>query len=263
MLSDLMERLVGITQMGTLVYPIKGGAPEDEGGADDEGTEDADEGEEETDEEDDYTPPTKAELEKMKLALSKANKEAAQRRHWLDAAGIDPRTGNPYVNDDDDEQEVPKPGPARKRKAADDDADDTPAGVDPAEVARMQKQWKIDQKRGAQREARLVSALGKTAAQAALAEAGWNGKGANLIERMIDLSNIEVDDSGEIIGLAEQIADVKTDMPEWFKQARQKRQRPAGSSADVDGADKGSVKPPAEPVGWLQRLENQFQGIDE
>ncbi len=262
MLSGLMERLVGITQMGTLVYPVKGGAPEDDGGAEDEGTEDVDEGTDE-EEEDDYTPPTKEEFLRMQTGLKKANKEAAQRRHWLDEHGIDPRTGKPYDSDGDGEEETLKPGPVKKRKAADDDEDDTPTGIDPAELLKFQKQARIDAKRSAQKEARLMQALGKSAAKSALAEAGWNGKAANVIERMIDLSEIEIGDDGEVIGLEEQIAEIKSDMPEWFKQARQKRVRPAGSSADVDGADKGNAKPPAEPVGWLQRLENQFQGIDE
>jgi len=263
MASDF-NPFIGLTDLGSHVFRIMGGAPEDEGaeGVEDAEVDDAAGGAEDT-EVDDYVPPTKEQFERMQAGLKKANREAAQRRHWLDENGFDPRTGKPYDPDADEDAVAEKPAKVKKRKDADDE-DETPVGISPAEYAKMQKQARIDSKRAAQKEARLMSALGKTAAKSALADAGWNGKGASVIERMIDPSEIEIGDDGEIIGLDEQIADIKADMPEWFKQARAPRRvKPAGSSADVDGADKSSAKPAAEPVGWLQRLENQFQGVDE
>jgi hypothetical protein len=259
MLLDLLY-----TDMGTLMFPIKGGAPEDGGDTgEDSGEEGEEETEEEVEEEDDYTPPSKDEFTRMQAALKKANREAAQRRHLLDQNGIDARTGKRYDEEEDDADEDIKTPPLKtKRKTTDGDEEET-SGIDPAELAKLQKQARIDSKRAAQREARLMTALGKSAAKSALAEAGWNGKGANVIERMIDLSEIEIGDDGEIIGLDDQIAEVKGDMPEWFKQARVKRVRPASSGADVNAADKGNGAPPAESKGWLQRLEDQFQGIEE
>lgn len=261
MLGDERNWLIGLTRLGSPVFQISGGAPEDEGADDDADVDDVeDDGGE--DAEDDYKPPTKDEFARMQAALKKANGEAANRRHMLDQHGIDPRTGKRYDEEDDETEEDDQPVKPKRKSA--DDVDDQPK-VDTAAINRLQKQNRIEQKRAAQREARLTAALQKSAASAALTEAGWNGQGGPLIERMIDLGEIEIDDQGDVIGLQEQIAEIKSSMPGWFKETRTTRRRvkAANGAADVDGSDKTTAPPVTEPIGWLQKLENQFQGIDE
>lgn len=267
-------KLIGFTAAGMPVYSITGGAPEgeSEGGDEPEGEPNGDQPEGEAD---DYTPPSKDEYKRMADALKKANGEAAQRRRWLDENGIDPRTGQRY---DAEEDEEPQPraqarpaAPAKKAAtAAEEDTveEDVKAGrqISEADLAKLERERRIEGKRAAQREATLTRALTKKATAAALSEAGWNGKGAGLIERMIDLTDVEVDDEGEIIGLAEQIAEVKTEMPEWFKKARVASARAANGSGarEVDGADKsgGTKVKPKDSNGWLSKISEQIDGVE-
>lgn len=263
-------KLIGFTAAGVPVYSVTGGAPEDgsEGEEDDPaGQPDGGEGEGEAD---DYVPPSREEYERMTRALKKANTEAAQRRRWLDEHGIDPRNGKAYdaeEGEDGDPQPrtqatQPKPKPENSAE------EDVQAGrrISEEDFAALEKQRRVEGKRAAQREASLTRALAKKATAAALAEAGWNGKGAQLIERMIDLGEIEVDDEGEVIGLADQIADVKNEMPEWFRRTRAAAGRPANGSGarEVDGADKaaGNAKPkPKDKNGWLTAISQQIDGV--
>lgn len=260
-------KLIGYTELGLPVYSVVGGAPEGEGGGEGESEDDANEqndgegGESEQNQgaEEEYAPPTKAEYAKMQAALKKANGEAAQRRKWLDEHGIDPRSGRRYDSDEGDEDEGAKSKP-KARKKAEDDEDDTPR-ITQTDLDKLEKLRKTEGKRAAAREATLTRALTKKAVAAGLADAGWNGKGANLIERMIDLSELEIDDEGEVIGLESQIADVKTEMPEWFKKARPKSAA-NGGAREVDGAEKQTVKKvkPRDPNGWLSKVSAQIDG---
>lgn len=266
MLGDERNWLIGLTRLGSPVFNISGGAPEDGDEGADEGDAEEETGEEgEEEAEDDYTPPTKDEFVRIQAALKKANREAANRRHLLDKHGIDPRTGQRYDEDEEGEDDTPSPKTSKRKKQADEEEEDQPDEKESPAHTKLRKDFRIAQKRSAQREALLTSALSKKAAAAALAEAGWNGQGAGIIERMIDIGDVELDDEGEIIGLDEQVAEVKQSMPGWFKATRNttRRVKAANGAADVDGGDKVTKPPAAEPVGWLQRLENQIQGIEE
>lgn len=66
----------------------------------------------------------------------------------------------------------------------------------------------------------------RSAAKAALLEAGLNDASPSQLKRlvgMLDMADIDVDDDGEVDGLDEQISDIKTDFPMLFKTAERKR----------------------------------------
>lgn len=248
--------LLGRTRNGKLVFQVAGGAPEDEGTEGDEG----DEGEGDEDVQPEYTPPSADEWLRAQAALKRANSEAATRRHYLEQNGIDPRTGK--RDDADDEEDAPAPKPAARKRKADDDEDEQLPGIDPAEFEKLQKARRTEGKAAARREAQLMQALSKNAATVALTSAGWNGNGAGVIEKMIDLSEIQIDDDGNVLGIDEQVLEIKNVMPSWFKQPRAKREKPAGSAADVDGGDKGSAPPLPETKSWLTRINDQIDGVE-
>lgn len=260
-------QLIGYTDGGMPVYSVTGGAPEGEdGGAGEDAPEDGEDAPEEQPE-DQYAPPSKEEWVRTQAALRRANKEAADRRKWLDKHGIDPRNGTRYDADEDEDTEDEQPAPKPKAKKKPDDGDDGEIRITQADLDRLDRQRRSEGKRAAAREATLTRALAKKGIAAGLQEAGWNGKGASLIERMIDVSELEIDDEGEIIGLADQIADVKTEMPEWFKRPRATRAANTsganGGAREVDGADKRGKQPVKnEPNGWLTRISAQIDGQD-
>lgn len=256
--------LIGFTTGGLPVYTMRGGAPEGEGeGTGSEADDGAEEDDSEDSKEDDYEPPTKEEWARYQAAMKKANGEAASRRKWLEANGINPRTGVRYDAEEEGEgEEEIRPKPKAKAKSADSEEDPTQA-VTSAELARLEKLRRTEGKKAAAREAQLVSALTKAAAQNALRTAGWNGKGASIVDRMIDLGEVEIDDEGNVVGLDDQIAEVKAEMPDWFKPVRgaSKSRGTNGSGArEVDGSDKGTTKTAEKPKSWIDRLADQFDG---
>lgn len=267
-----MQRLqfIGYTEGGMPVYSVTGGAPEGDDGGDagdqDQGDTGADDGGNDG-EQDDYTPPSKEDWVRTQAALRKANKEAANRRRWLDSHGINPQNGERYDADegDDSADEDERPTKPKVKKAADDD-DKKNSGpvITQEDLDRLDKLRRTEGKRAALRETTLTRALSKKAVAAELAAAGWNGKGAGLIERMIDLGDLEIDDDGEVIGLAEQVADVKNEMPDWFRKPRSTRQTTTGANGgarEVDGGDKRGQQPkPKESNGWLTRISAQIDG---
>lgn len=77
----------------------------------------------------------------------------------------------------------------------------------------------------------------RAAAKAAFLEAGLQGGTPDRVSRvvrMLDLDSIEIDDSGDVTGLVDQVAAIKKDYPELFSPADKRPPR-------VTGAD----KPPA------------------
>jgi hypothetical protein len=75
-----------------------------------------------------------------------------------------------------------------------------------------------EQERAAERvAAQWKPRLVKSAARAALAEAGAKKTAIARLARAIDLDSVEVDDDGEIDGLEDQIEELKDDLPELFK----------------------------------------------
>lgn len=192
---------------------------------------------------DDWTPPTREEYEETIGKLKTASGEAAARRKYLRANGIDPKTGQKIQADDPD----PEPAAAK---------DDQPQGQSAAEVKRqVEKAAAEAELRGLRKTKALV-----TGVNGALADAGWNGQRLNSLMKLIDLDDVEVDDDGEINGLSEQIDSIKSEWPEFFKRTRSANtSNGAGGSgqngvtpAKVDAADKPAPKP--EPKGWAETV---------
>lgn len=199
---------------------------------------------------------SRSEWEKIRERLRKANKEAARRRAWLEEHGIDPRTGKPKprptLDDSDDEPPLPKP--------KDEEASSASEVVD---VQALQERWqKLTQreveKAATRAEMKYKLPLARAAAEAALARAGWSGKDLSKVMKLIDIDDIDLDDDGNVIGIEEQVEDLKEEFPEWFRRPRVSSRRPAASSSsgkstkDVGGADKPPVD--TKPKDWKRRL---------
>lgn len=85
----------------------------------------------------------------------------------------------------------------------------------------------------------------RSAARAAFLEAGLQGatpeRVAKLV-RMLDLDALDVDDSGDVTGLADQVASVKADYPELFKATEKRPPRlNTGDRPGTNGVPKRSA----------------------
>jgi hypothetical protein len=85
----------------------------------------------------------------------------------------------------------------------------------------------------------------RSAARAAFLEAGLQGvtpeRVAKLV-RMLDLDALDIDDAGDVTGLAEQVASVKADYPELFKPVEKRPGRlNTGDRAPSNGQPKRSA----------------------
>jgi hypothetical protein len=198
-----------------------------------------------------WTPPSREEYDNLVAAKRKADAEAAARRKYLRQHGIDPKTGLKVQPDPEPEpDDPPEPDPAK----------DAPRGATKAEVERAVRKAAAEAElRGLRKTKSLVVGFNE-----ALSEAGWNGSRLGALMKLVDLDEVEIDDDGEIVGLAEQIAQVKTDFPELFKRTRVSANPSNGAGgsgqngvtpAKVDTADK---KPPLpEPKDWAEALARQ------
>lgn len=200
-----------------------------------------------------WTPPTREEYEKLTAEKAKASAEAANRRKWLRAAGYDPKTGNKLEPDE------PDPAPAVP-KPQDPNAAPAPVpGMSEADVKRLvDKAVTETQLRGRRQMHSFTVGFNEE-----LAKAGWNGSRLGHLMRLLDFDDIDVDDDGEITGLAEQIENLKTDWPEFFKRNRSNPSKP-GAGSGQDGTPAGNVdladkKPPApEPKGWAETVADRL-----
>ena len=271
--ARLDGRLVNVYSDGTLLPVICGGSSDADSGdttasdttasdttasdttSGDTTTASSDSGGESEDDEDTVVL-SRSEWEKIRERLRKANKEAARRRAWLEEHGIDPRTGKPkprpILDDSDDEPPLPKP--------KDEEASSASEVVD---VKALQERWqKLTQreveKAATRAEMKYKLPLARAAAEAALARAGWSGKDLSKVMKLIDIDDIDLDDDGNVIGIEEQVEDLKEEFPEGFRRPRVSSRRPAASSSsgkstkDVGGADKPPVD--TKPKDWKRRL---------
>lgn len=227
---------------------------------------------------DDWTPPTRDQWQRVQGALKKANGEAGKRRRlakdmdrlgitdlptWLSARGLDPETGQPYGDDvvDPDEQD-------------DGIFDDH---VDPRDQRQRDRKYARDvtaaERRGAQRARdELVPILAQSAAVNALRDAGFTGNQARLERalRLIDASQLDVEMDGanfDIQGLDEQIEEIKSEFPEFFRrdgmEDARRGQRTSNrastrrsSSRDVDGGTGGRAS--GKPKTWAEQALGQM-----
>lgn len=233
--------VLGYRKDGRPVYAIAGGS-DDAPGPDDTADDDAAADQEPAD---DWAPPSREEYEKLIADKRKADGEAAARRKYLRAHGIDPKTGEKVKPDTEpDDVETPAADPAQQ-------------GLSQAEVKRAVERAQAEAQLKGTRQMRTFT----VGFNAALSEAGWNGSRLGSLMKLVDLDAVDIDDDGEITGLAEQIDDIKGEWPELFKRARNSAgsAKMDGSSgqnvtqaAKVDAADKPAPKP--EPKGWAQQI---------
>lgn len=195
-------RAIGLRKDGRPIWPVLGGSIEVEP------EEDGDSGEDETEE---WTPPSREEFEEILKSKRSANKEAMERRRYLEAHGIDWKTG--------------------EKRTADDDADK------PTATAKTETAKRAAERAAAKVEMRYKPALAKMAVKSALTDAGWNGKDTSMVMKLIDLDDIAVDDDGEVTGISDQVEAIRAEFPSWFKKTREPKSE-TGGSREVDGGRK-------------------------
>lgn len=226
-----------------------------------------DEDEEDTEDEDD-DPPTREELERINAAIRRNNAENKRYRLLSKQLG---RLG--YTTDQDldtwmrDNGLMPASS-APDRQEPDPDPDRQGDKNAPADQNQSKTEAKRHEARGAARvQARYEPALVRVGAKAALADAGWSGKNMAMALRLIDNTQVvvEFDDNGDPVfdGLEQQIDDLKSEFPMWFRPARQvvadPPRRRRVDSRDVDGGN-GRRTQRAKPKGWLESLDEQIRG---
>lgn len=199
--------------------------------------------------EDDWTPPTREEWEAHQAKLKTASGEAAARRKFLRAHGIDPKTGNKL-----------NPDPEPVQESDGDPKDAQPQGPSPAEVKRQVERAVAEAKVEGMRAAKeMVSNVNSV-----LEELGWNGQRLGLVMQLANLDGLDSDDKE---GIQEEFERVKGIFPEGFTPLRRARNSATAANgsggsgqngvtaAKVDAADK---KPPApEPKDWVEKLARQ------
>jgi hypothetical protein len=228
---------------GRPVWPVLGGATDDEddddlgldvtGGGKAGGKADPDEEDEDLDEddgqddgdkskEDDWKPPSRDEFERMQKALTETNAEAKRYRLRVRELRRDARTA---------ERTADKSG------AADD------------EVAARAKQDAADE---AERKYKPIAV--KSAARAALLAAGLNDGSDGVMRkllRLVDMEDVDLDEDGEVVGLDDQIDDIKDTFPKLFEKAEiEQPQKPGRPKvARINGANKQGGAPEPKTTG--------------
>jgi len=249
------KTIVGYRANGKPIYNIAGGSGEVTVSESDEDVEsdDSDDDDDKDDTtEDTWTPPTREVWEKTVAAKAKADSEAAARKRYLREAGLDPKTGKPIekptleIDLEDDDDVVQK--------------DDTKKD-DGFSREKLEKVFERNLEREvAKAEQRVRSQVTPliSAVPEALADAGWNGKNMGRMLRLLDLDSVEVDSDGEITGLAEQVAGLKEDFPEFFKRSRMKDVAKDVADASTVGAGKKKAPASEEEQDFKARLKNQI-----
>lgn len=130
-----------------------------------------------------------------------------------------------------------KKGVTSSRKKDDDDSDE-------------------DDDAPSQRTVALELKLKKSAAKAALLEAGLTGEAGRFV-RMLDFDDVDIDDDGDVDGLEDQIDELKDDYPEFFVDSKKPIRRRAPGSRDT-GSGRG--KADDKPKSSTARLAAQLVG---
>ena len=105
-------------------------------------------------------------------------------------------------------------------------------------------------------ESKWKGLLVSTAARTAFVEAGLSlpktdsDAAMSKVVRLLDLSEVEVNEDGQIEGLHEQVEDIKRDFPELFSTARR--------VARVDGADRS--QPSTKQATTAEKIASRFLG---
>lgn len=197
---------LGYRADGRPIWPIMGGAPEDDeedeaagGGEDDE--EDEGEGD---DEEDPFDGLSVGDKQRIKSSFEKAKSDAKRWREFAQG-----------------KTDVAPDGTKRKAKSEDDE-DDASTKTKSKTFTRRDLDDTREEARAAGRE-ELMPVLIEVAATHALAEAGMvlpkneEAREAKLarVMRLMDADDVRVED-GKLVGLSDAVAGLKRDFPEWF-----------------------------------------------
>lgn len=214
---------IGLRKNGAPIWPVLGGAIDVE----------PDENESADEEEEEWTPPTREDYEKLLNSKRAANKEAMDRRRFLEAHGIDWKTGERHGADEGErEGDEPK----------------TPTTSPKTESAK-----RAAERAAAKVELKYKPAVAKLAVKNALADAGWAGKDLGLVMKLIDLDDVSVDDDGEITGVSDQIEALKAEFPSWFKKKRDPNAE-TGGAREVDGGKGKTAVPTGDKNGWAETM---------
>lgn len=250
--------VVGYRANGKPIYNIAGGSidVDTDDLVDDD---DADDSDDSDDEKDEWVPPTKEEFERILAAKAKADSEAAARKRFLREAGFDPKTGKPIskpklvlddLDDDDDDDSDEEERRAEARKAA---KGESKARSNKAFERQLEREIAKTERRVRDEATALMAAVPE-----ALSEAGWNGKNLSRMLRLLDLDEIHVDSDGEIDGLTDQITELKSDFPEFFKRTRMKEAAKEVADTRTVGGRRKAAPPANENLSWTDRLKNEL-----
>lgn len=222
---------IGFLKDGSPIWPVVGGAidvePEDDGEPNDERSD--------GDGDDEWTPPTREEFEELLRSKRSANKEAMERRRYLEAHGIDWKTGERRERERD--------------RDTDDDAKTSPAKTESARRSAERAAAKV--------EMRYKPAIARLAVKGALTDAGWTGKDTSMVMKLIDLDDIAVDDDGEVTGITDQIEAIRAEFPSWFRKTREPKAETGGSS-ELDGGRKTAPTGGSAKNSWADNVASRL-----
>ena len=230
---------IGLLASGRPVWPVIGAAEDGDGDdpgdgdPDDDGVDGGDDTG--TPPEDGWAPPTREQWEEAERKQKRANREAARRRKEMDTlrAEIDA---------------------LKAQKAGGSDADDADTRRVAAELKDAQDNLTAATKR--------ETAAMKAAARQAIRSAGYTGAAdgrmmASLVG-MVRIADLDVDDDGEIVGLDDQVEEIKAELPALF--AQPEPDKPPKKQAPPRGDTGPKKAPPTTELTWQQKLEAQMKG---
>lgn len=269
-LRPLPGHPIGFLASGEPVYPFLGAAkdelPELEPNEEDDEIEiPTDDEPDEVEEEDGaaYRPPTKAEWIKMQNSLMRANGSAKQRREALQAVEkeLAELKDAAAKREADEERKALLKGTGGKKTAG------GGGGANPAlpdnvytksqlrqELARNTKETE-DRVRAEYQDIAV-----NAAARAALIEAGVRGASVPRLVKLLDLSSIEFED-GEISGgLDDQIEELKTELPQLFKDLEAKPARRRAPAPKVNGSDRKAGDDDTRRLSTAERMARDITG---
>jgi len=237
---------IGFSSEDEPIWPVFGGAEDDD--TDDDADDDADE--EEEDDEDDADTDWKKRAKDAEERARKANYEAGARRKLLKKHGIDPRTGEKRTSvedeDDTDDDEID----TTKKK--------TGEGISEKDVKVRVK--KAVNAAVADTKLELQPVLHALARRVALDDSGVLPEWRELLSEKLDVEELDVDDEGNITGLDEQLTDLKRRFPKCFAKKGQRvgSGRETGGARDLDGGKKGTGT--NNKKTWDQQMDDMMTG---
>lgn len=265
--------VVGYRSDGRPIYNIGGGSVNFDSGVDDDDDDtkkvstshtddDDDDDDDDEPDEDVYTPPSKEQWEKLVAEKKKVDSESAARKRLLREAGINPKDGTPLKTTPklsvaaDDDDSTKDAGQQVDKRTVDSSGD---AKALQQRLQREMERNLLDQEKDVRTEERNRSKTLMSALPEALQAEGWNGKAMPRILKLLDLDSVEVDEDG-VNGLDDQIQELKTDFPEFFKRTRMKDA--ADKVADRRTAGGGTKKTsPAKVDGtWAENIARALHG---